>query len=307
MNYGRRGVRAKQKALNSKTIKWERKFVLSLFELMLIALIGIGVCGVSAGIGAFKGILSSTPDIRFSDIVASGQATIVYDREGNELDQYVSTDSNRIRVTMDMVPEHLGQAFVAIEDERFYQHNGIDFKGMVRSGYYFIKSGGVTAQGASTITQQLLKNTVFTEWMQEGNNFMKKIKRKLQEQFLALSISKVYSKDQILLEYMNAINLGQNTLGVESASQRYFGKSCSELTLSESAVIASITQNPTRYNPISHPEQNRRLADYFNQKRGISKAQEQAMSFGSIFGWDKPGADPRTYMHMQPRMEGMSL
>lgn len=129
MNYGRRGVRAKQKALNSKTIKWERKFVLSLFELMLIALIGIGVCGVSAGIGAFKGILSSTPDIRFSDIVASGQATIVYDREGNELDQYVSTDSNRIRVTMDMVPEHLGQAFVAIEDERFYQHNGIDFKG----------------------------------------------------------------------------------------------------------------------------------------------------------------------------------
>lgn len=258
MNYGRRGVRAKQKALNSKTIKWERKFVLSLFELMLIALIGIGVCGVSAGIGAFKGILSSTPDIRFSDIVASGQATIVYDREGNELDQYVSTDSNRIRVTMDMVPEHLGQAFVAIEDERFYQHNGIDFKGMVRSGYYFIKSGGVTAQGASTITQQLLKNTVFTEWMQEGNNFMKKIKRKLQEQFLALSISKVYSKDQILLEYMNAINLGQNTLGVESASQRYFGKSCSELTLSECAVIASITQNPTRYNPISHPEQNRR-------------------------------------------------
>ncbi|MDE6925709.1 MAG: penicillin-binding protein, partial [Acetatifactor sp.] len=257
MNYGRRGVRAKQKALVSKTIKWERKLILSVFELMLIALIGVGICGVAAGIGAFKGILSSTPDVRFSDIVASGQATIVYDREGNEIDQYVSTNSNRIRVDMDVIPEYLGQAFVAIEDERFYQHNGIDFKGIIRAGWTFLETGGNRAEGASTITQQLLKNTVFTEWTQEGDNKIKKIKRKLQEQFLALEISKVYSKDQILLEYMNAINLGQNTLGVESASQRYFGKSCSELTLSECAVIASITQNPTRYNPISHPENNR--------------------------------------------------
>ena len=255
MNYSRKGVRAKQKALNSKTIKWERKLILSLFELALIGMIGIGICGVSAGIGAFKGILSDTPSIRFSDIVASGQATIVYDREGNEIDQYVSTDSNRIRVTMDMVPEHLGQAFIAVEDKRFYQHNGIDFIGMIRAGYQFVKTGGDETQGASTITQQLLKNTVFTNWMQE-DNMIEKIKRKLQEQFLALEISKVYSKDELLLEYMNAINLGQNTLGVESASQRYFGKSCGDLTLSECAVIASITQNPRRYNPITHPEEN---------------------------------------------------
>ena len=110
MNYGRKGVRAKQKALNSKTIKWERKLILSLFELVLIAMIGAGICGVAAGIGAFKGILSSTPDVRLSDIVASGQATIVYDRVGNEIDQYVGTDSNRIRVEMDMIPEHLGRA-----------------------------------------------------------------------------------------------------------------------------------------------------------------------------------------------------
>lgn len=257
MNYGRRGVRAKQKALNSNVIKWERKLILSLFELALIAMIGLGICGVAAGIGAFKGILSSTPKVHFNDIVASGQATIVYDIEGNEIDQYVNTDSNRIRVDLDMIPEHLGQAFIALEDRRFYQHNGIDFKGMIRAGYTFLRTGGSRAEGASTITQQLLKNTVFTTWMEEGDNMIKKIKRKLQEQFLAIEISKVYSKDQILLEYMNAINLGQNTLGVESASQRYFGKSCSELTLSECAVIASITQNPSKFNPISHPDLNR--------------------------------------------------
>ena len=107
-------------------------------------------------------------------------------------------------------------------------------------------------------TQQLLKNTVFTDWTSEGKNTIKKVKRKLQEQYLALEISKYYDKDQILLEYMNAINLGQNTLGVEAASKRYFGKSASELTVSEAAVIACITQNPSGYNPIRHPEANQK-------------------------------------------------
>ena len=259
MNYGKKGVRAKQKVLNSKTVKIERKILLSLVKLVLVAIIGVGICGVAAGIGAFRGILASTPTIRLDAVVASGQATIVYDCEGNEIDQYVSSNSNRLRVeSMDKLPDYLGKAFVAIEDERFYLHNGIDFKGMLRAGWQFLKTGGEEAQGASTITQQLLKNTVFTEWTSEGKNKIKKIKRKLQEQYLALEISKYYSKDQILLEYMNAINLGQNTLGVEAASKRYFGKSASELTVSEAAVIACITQNPSGYNPIRHPEANQK-------------------------------------------------
>lgn len=257
MNCGKKGVRAKQKALNSKAVKWQRKILLSIVELCLIALIGIGICGVSAGIGIFKGILASTPNIRLGDVVASGQATVVYDCEGNEIDQYVSTNSNRLRVeSMDELPDYLGKAFVAIEDERFYQHNGIDFKSIIRAGWQFLKTGGAETQGGSTITQQLLKNTIFTGWTSEGNNKIKKIKRKLQEQYLALEISKYYSKDQVLLEYMNAINLGQNTLGIEAASKRYFGKSASDLTLSEAAVIACITQNPSGYNPIRHPEAN---------------------------------------------------
>lgn len=259
MNYGKKGVRAKQKALNSKTVKIEKKILLSLVKLVLVAIVGVGICGVAAGIGAFRGILASTPTIRLDAVVASGQATIVYDCEGNEIDQYVSSNSNRLRVeSMDELPDYLGKAFVAIEDERFYLHNGIDFKGMLRAGWQFLKTGGEEAQGASTITQQLLKNTVFTDWTSEGKNKIKKIKRKLQEQYLALEISKYYTKDQILLEYMNAINLGQNTLGVEAASKRYFGKSASELTVSEAAVIACITQNPSGYNPIRHPEANQK-------------------------------------------------
>ncbi len=266
MNYGKKGVRAKQRALNSKSKKWGRKIILTCFKVVLIAFAGIGICGAAAGIGAFHGILANTPSIRLSDVVASGQATIVYDCMGNEIDQYVSTNSNRIEVSMEQVPKHLGQAFVAIEDERFYQHNGIDVKSLFRSAYQFIKTGGEEAQGASTITQQLLKNTIFTEWTSEGKNYIKKIKRKLQEQYLALEITKNFTKDEVLLRYMNAINLGQNTLGVEAASLRYFGKSCSELTLSECAVIACITQNPSKYNPIRHPDQNaRRRKDCLNK------------------------------------------
>ncbi len=257
MNYGKRGVRAKQRALNSKTKKWGRKFGLSLLKLTLAAIIGLIICGVSAGLGAFRGILASTPQIHLDDVVASGEATIVYDCEGNEIDQYVSINSNRIQINnWDLIPKHLGEAFVAIEDERFYQHNGIDIAGIARSGWQFVITLGKEKQGASTITQQLLKNTIFTTWTEENNNLIKMVKRKLQEQYLALEISKYYSKEDVLLRYMNAINLGQNTLGVESASQRYFGKSCSELTVSECAVIASITQNPSGYNPIRHPESN---------------------------------------------------
>lgn len=259
MNYGKRGVRAKQKALNSKVPKLGRKLGVIVVELFLAALIGLGICGAAAGIGAYKGILASTPQIHLSDVVATGEATIVYDCEGNEIDQYVSINSNRIQINnMDLITKHLGEAFVAIEDERFYQHNGIDIQGIIRSGYQFIKTLGKEKQGASTITQQLLKNTIFTTWTEENNNLVKMVKRKLQEQYLALEISKKFSKEDVLLRYMNAINLGQNTLGVESASQRYFGKSCGELTISECAVIASITQNPSGNNPIRHPESNAR-------------------------------------------------
>ncbi|MBQ8118315.1 MAG: transglycosylase domain-containing protein [Lachnospiraceae bacterium] len=257
MDYSKKGIRTKEREINAKGGKWFRKLILSCVELILIGILGIGICGVAAGIGVFHGILEDTPTIRVSDVVAPGQATIVYDKEGNEIDQYVSMNSNRIEVTIDQVPKHLGQAFVAIEDERYYQHNGIDMYGMVRAGYQFIKTKGKEKQGASTITQQLLKNTVFTSWTEEDGNMVKMVKRKVQEQYLALELTKNTNKDDVLLRYMNAINLGQNTLGVEAASLRYFGKSCSFLTLSECAVIASITQNPSAYNPLRHPDKNK--------------------------------------------------
>ena len=255
MNYGKRGVRKKQKALNAKTVKWGKKLGFTFIQVVLLFFVSAAVLGTCAGIGVFQGILATAPDIGNIDVTPSGFSTFVYDIEGHETAKLVSTDSNRIPVSMDMVPEDLAHAFVAVEDARFYDHNGIDIKGIIRAAVVGIKNKFKFSEGASTITQQLLKNNVFTDWTSE-NTFAEKVQRKIQEQYLALELEKVMEKDDILINYMNTINLGQNTLGVQAASQRYFNKDVSDLTLSECAVIASITQNPTKYNPITHPDKN---------------------------------------------------
>ena len=259
MNYGKQGVKNKRRALNSKSVKWGKKLGITIVELLLIAFIAVVIIGASAGIGMFKGIIATAPDISNINVTPSGYSTFVYDNKGNQIAKLVSTDSNRIPVTMAQVPQNLADAFVAIEDERFYEHNGIDVMGIIRAGVTGLRNGRFS-EGASTITQQLLKNNVFTEWTSE-NSMVDKFRRKFQEQYLALELEKVMSKEDILINYMNTINLGQNTLGVQAASLRYFGKDVSQLTLSECAVIASITQNPSRLNPISRPENNAERRD----------------------------------------------
>ncbi len=214
----------------------------------------MAVIGICCGLGMFKGILSSTPDIDPVSVLPTGYATVVYDAKGNDIAKLVAANSNRSYEDMSKIPQYLSDAFVAIEDERFYIHKGIDLKGMVRSGFQFIKTKGKSAQGASTITQQLIKNAVFDDWVNE--NTIQKIKRKIQEQSLAMELEKEMPKEKILEIYMNTINLGQNTLGVKAAAMRYFNKQPYQLTLSECATIAAITQNPSKYNPISHPEEN---------------------------------------------------
>ena len=255
MNYSKKGIRAKQKSLNAKSTKFGRKLLLAVMNLTLLCILAAGIIGISLGLGVFKGIIDTSPSIENVKVTPTGFSTFVYDLEGNQIAKLISQNSNRIPVTQDMIPEDLAHAFVAIEDERFYEHNGIDIKGILRAAYVGITNGFHFTEGASTITQQLLKNNVFTDWTSE-DSFAESLKRKIQEQYLAIELTKSMSKDEVLLNYMNTINLGQNTLGVQAASLRYFNKSVNSLTLSECAVIAGITQNPSRLNPISHPEEN---------------------------------------------------
>ncbi len=253
MNFGRRGIRNRQEYLASKSRKRMKKIILGVGQLLLVGVIGLCVAGVSLGIGVFRGVIDSAPNQTVIDVSPKGFSSFVYDADNNQVAKLVSADSNRIPVSGDMITQDLAHAFVAIEDERFYEHKGIDAPGILRAAVIGLTSGNFS-EGASTITQQLIKNNVFTEWTNESS--VERIKRKLQEQYLAINLEKTMSKDTILLNYLNTINLGHGTLGVEAASQRYFDKHCNELSVSECAVIAAIPQNPTQFDPVVYPEQN---------------------------------------------------
>lgn len=253
MNYGRKNAAKIKWQLTSRGTVMQRKMKsLTLLIILLCFVLGLGYAGYR-GYQYVEQMIAEAPDINEIDATPSGYMSTVLDAKGNVTAQLVGSGSNRVYVTLDEIPEDLQHAFVAIEDERFYEHNGIDLRGIVRAGIKGLTTGHFS-EGASTITQQLLKNNVFDGWTKENSS--QRVKRKLQEQYLALQLEKKVSKDWIMENYLNTINLGQNTLGVQAASRRYFGKDVSELDLSECAVIAGITQNPSKYNPITHPEDN---------------------------------------------------
>ena len=198
--------------------------------------------------------ISNAPQISTLDAVPKGYRSSVLDDEGNIVLTLSQESSNRVYVKLAEIPDDLQHAVVAIEDERFYKHHGVDVRGIFRAVWRGIKNGGIT-EGASTITQQLLKNNVFTGWTEE-DGFEQKVTRKIQEQFLAIALERKVTKNWILENYLNTINLGGGNWGVETASKYYFDKDVSELTLSECAVLAGITKNPTKYNPLTHAEAN---------------------------------------------------
>lgn len=225
-----------------------------LFQAVLICIVLIGLFGAGGTLYFVKKIVSNAPNVTPEQMKPQGFTSFVYTEDGTEIEQFKEAGSNRVYIPIGELPSYLGQAFVDVEDERFYQHNGIDPKGILRAAFKGITSGNFS-EGASTLTQQLIKNNVFPNFTQE-KTFYDRLERKIQEQYLALSIEKKMSKEDILEAYMNTINLGQNTLGVQAASKRYFGKDASQLTLSEATVIAGITQNPYYYDPVEFPDHN---------------------------------------------------
>lgn len=259
MNYGKKGTSKKQKSMNSKTTQIGKKASVIFIKAFLICILALGVVGLCAGVGIIKGVIDNAPDIDSTSVIPRGYKSVILDSQGNKTAELITAGSNRIWVDIERIPDHVQKAFVAIEDERFYEHNGIDPKGIVRAGVKGVASGFKKTEGASTITQQLLKNNVF-DFMSEGT-MAEKIERKLQEQYLAVQLEEIMTKDEILEAYLNTINLGQNTLGIQAASNRYFNKDVSKLTISEAAVIAGITKNPNANNPISDPEENQKRRD----------------------------------------------
>lgn len=256
MNYGKKSAAQKRNSLISRSSMMGKRARVSFIRLLFVSLIALCIGVTCLGIGSFKGVIDNAPDVNDIDIMPLGYATFLYDDQGNQIRKLAAPDANRLPVTLEQIPVELQHAVVAIEDERFYEHNGIDVRGILRAGVKALTSGDFS-EGASTITQQLLKNNVFTNWTSESTQ-LERFTRKFQEQYLAIQVEKKTDKDTILENYLNTINLGAGAYGVQAAARQYFDKDVWDLNLSECATLAGITQNPTKFNPILNPDSNKK-------------------------------------------------
>lgn len=204
------------------------------------------------------------------------QETVFYDKDDDKAGS-VSRNKGSF-VPIKQISPLLAQAVVSTEDKRFYQHKGFDLKGIGRAAVGYVIHFGRVVGGGSTITQQLAKNAYLS--------MDQKLSRKIKELFLALEIERVYSKDEILEMYLNHVYFGNGVYGVEDAAHRYFGKSASQLNLSESATLAGMLKGPSFYNPIDHYDQaiNRRntVLELMASNGVISKADKQAAQDSGI-------------------------
>lgn len=253
MNYGKKEIDSKIDKINSSNKKVFNKIKLNVKIFAVIIVFTLILCAVFSGVGIVRGLTDSAPDINEENIMPDGYPSIIYDANGKKVQKLMGINANREYKKITDIPECVQNAFVAIEDARFYKHSGVDLQGILRAVFSALSDEKMT-QGASTITQQLLKNQVFGGGNEKS--FFGKVSRKIQEQSLAIKLESTIDKKKILEYYLNTINLGQNTMGVETASKRYFGKSVSKLTVSEAAVLAGITQNTTEYNPITEQQNN---------------------------------------------------
>lgn len=220
-------------------------FVLSVaattIRLSFIIALCMGLALLGAVIGIAKAFVDTAPTLDLAALDAQDKTSFIYDSEGNLITDYKGTE-DRIMVSIDEIPEMLQNAFIAVEDARFYEHNGVDVKRIVGALVANFTSG--STQGGSTITQQLIKQTVLSS--------EQSYKRKLQEAYLAMELETRYTKKQILESYLNTIFLGGSYYGVRVAAYGYFGKELDQLTLRECAMLAGLTRSPNYYNPRSN-------------------------------------------------------
>ena len=253
MNYGKRAIAKKVQAADSKGRKYTTKIFLIFFKCLFVLCLFGAVSAASICAGIIKGIIDNAPEVDISAIVPNEYATTVYDSAGNVTETLVTSGSNREEADYEEIPKNLINAFVAYEDARFWKHNGIDPRSILRA-VRGVLTGDSSAGGGSTITQQLIKNSVFGGGMEKS--FGERLERKLQEWYLAVKLDGVMAKEQIITNYLNTINLGNNCLGIKVAARRYFNKDVPDLSLSECAVLAGITQNPSKFNPITGQKAN---------------------------------------------------
>ena len=204
------------------------------------------ICLMIMGASVLYGFSSLFAPPNMDETLIPDAASQFYDINGNVIYTTLS-EERRVPVSIDKIPKHVQQAFIAIEDNRFYEHSGIDYRGTARALVSTLS--GREVQGGSTITQQLAKNAFLTQ--------ERSIIRKIKEAFIAKELEHKYTKDEILTMYLNQIYFGQGAYGIESASLYYFGKHVQNLDIAEAATLAAIPKSPNYYNPFENPKESK--------------------------------------------------
>lgn len=259
----------KKTADSKKTNMKETSKVKRFFKYFFLTIVMLGLIGLVVGLGYIFAVIKTAPDLDVNSVLNLNQPSMLYDDAGEFIDN-LPTQEERYVISYNEMPENLVNAYISIEDERFRSHKGIDVRRIIgaalRDVVVIIKGeGGV--HGASTITQQLVKNTVLIDEASSEDTALDSINRKIKEIYLSLQLEKKLTKDQIIEAYLNTIPLGGYIYGVEAASLSYFNKPAKDLTLPECAYLAGITQAPSYYSAYNTEEE-----DYPNTYLDRTKA-----------------------------------
>ena len=242
---------------SKKTNKKKTSKVKRFFKYFFLTVVMLGLIGLVVGLGYIFAVVKTAPDLDVNSILNLNQPSMLYDDAGEFIDN-LPTQEERYVISYDEMPQNLVNAYISIEDERFRNHKGIDVRRIIgaalRDVLVIIKGkGGV--HGASTITQQLVKNTVLIDEASSEDTALDSINRKIKEIYLSLQLEKKLTKNQIVEAYLNTIPLGGYVYGVEAASLSYFNKPAKDLTLPECAYLAGITQAPSYYSAYNTEEE----------------------------------------------------
>ena len=222
--------------------KRNRPFALAVLftslKLLIVAFVVLCFAGLGLAFGIGKAYIDTAPTLDVAQLTISDRTSFLYDKDGKLMTSIADVEY-RDWVDIEDIPDMLQNAFIAVEDVRFYKHQGVDFKRLFSAALEIL--GNSNSSGGSTITQQLIKNKILGS--------QRNYKRKIQEAYLALELEKMIGKDEILEAYLNDIYLGQSNYGVKTAAKDYFGKELSELTVRECAMLAGLPQAPYSYDP----------------------------------------------------------
>lgn len=244
----------KNKTEKKKHPKLRKTIKIAAITILLLIVIGAGIL-----IGLLYRLINGDWEFTEEDLVISYSNSTIYDKDGNLIAE-LTGDENRQIISKSEMSKYLFDAFVSIEDERFYEHNGVDFKRTLGATVTYLFHGGESSYGGSTITQQVVKNLTG----EKENTAFAGALRKVKEMVRAYQVEQILSKDQILELYLNLIPLGggsKNVYGVQTASKYYFNKSASELSLVESAYLAGITSAPNTYNPFGTEDKSEKISN----------------------------------------------